>query len=201
MQRLLIHVYGDSHSCVFSGKDEIHGDTWSASILDIQGYQFSSKRLGPLTAYKIKEKNLDPGLQPGQTVMFSFGEIDCRMFLNTKKNIKETVDRYFEYIERQSENYKTWVLCPPASALSDFLSIGHPTNGSCKERNLITREFINLLKEKCLSKEIKTISIFEDLIDSDTMLTKMEYYWDDFHLGQKSIPLFEKEFNKYKEGI
>ena len=101
----MIHVIGDSHVMVFSGKEHI------PDAVDYHGFLpfFRTYRLGPYTAYhatKLRtliESIIAQKVGPDDSVMLCFGEIDCRAHLVKQSEmqgrsiediVSECVDRY-----------------------------------------------------------------------------------------------------------
>ena len=127
--------------------------------------------------------------------MLSFGEIDCRMYLSQKLNIKETVDNYFKFIDMARMTNNIILYLPPASS-----SMDKNCEGTEEERNQVTLEFTNECKKRADRVGILYISILEELMHN--LKTDMSYYVireeDSIHLNQKVIPLLLKEFEKHE---
>lgn len=198
-----IHCIGDSHSSVFSGNNEMQSIMASHDILP----QFKSYRIGPATAYNLASKRgiLDSIILPlpkGSSVMFCFGEVDCRAHLIHQANIqgrpleeviKECVDRYFSVFRHyQSQGYEllAWNVIPSSTAIMDFEV--YPAYGTCQDRNKVARVFNGYLKELCDSHGMRLVSIFDRLVGTED-ITDMSYYMDHIHLSIKVIPLVLEE--------
>lgn len=210
----MIHCIGDSHSSVFSGKDEMM-PIWPQRSEDITEY-FKSYRIGPATAYQLENKKsiLNDIIhsmvdKDNDYVLFCFGEVDIRAHLikqielqnlTIKEVVKECVDRYINVvIDYKNQGYNTIVWGPISSwSLNKPYTTG-PSFGSETERNNVTKEFNNYLSNVCEKNNIKFVTIFYDMINSE-LLTKYEYLddWDGchIHLNQKSLPLIINEFKK-----
>jgi hypothetical protein len=208
----MIHCIGDSHSSVFSGKDEMM-PIWPQRSLDITEY-FKSYRIGPATAYQLDNKKpilndiiFNNVNKTNDSVLFCFGEVDIRAHLIKQINlqeltkfeiVKECVDRYVNvmlHYKEQGYNIIAWG--PIASWHEDKPYTTGPSYGTCLERNTITKEFNDYLLELCLKNDIKFVSIFKDMVD-ENLNTKHEYLddWEGchIHLNQKALPLIIKEF-------
>ena len=196
----MIHVVGDSHVMVFSGKEHIPDE------IDYRGFLpfFRTYRLGPYTAYNsAKLRNLIESIivqkvGPDDSVMLCFGEIDCRVHLIKQSEtqgrpledvVAECVNRYsqlFDIKEKYGTRLLVWNV--PASSVEDVDSGEYSTYGTCRQRNEATRLFNQLLEGECRKREITFVSIFDHLIDEDG-LTRAEYYADAIHLSQRAMPL------------
>src|SRR3989344_3848625 len=167
----MIYVFGDSHVGVFRGTNDLLGE--GAKYID--------------DFYAITP--------PNTTAMLSFGEIDCRMYLSQKLNIKETVDNYFKFIDMARMTNNIILYLPPASS-----SMDKNCEGTEEERNQVTLEFTNECKKRADRVGILYISILEELMHN--LKTDMSYYVireeDSIHLNQKVIPLLLKEFEKHE---
>lgn len=208
----MIHCVGDSHSSVFSGKDEMQ-PIWPERSDDKLSF-FRSYRIGPATAYQLENKiqiineivNL---LKPNDSLLFCFGEVDIRAHLKKQmdiqgKSIKEVVtecvDRYVHvllYYKNLGLDVIAWG--PIASFHDDKAYTSGPSFGTGYERNLITKEFNQYLEERCYENNIKFVTIFNKMVDEN--LQTKHVYLDDWeachiHLNQKSLPLILEAFKE-----
>lgn len=212
----MIHCIGDSHSSVFSGKEEIQ-PIWpqrSDDKLD----SFRSYRIGPATAYQLETKV--PVLNQiihtlvdknNDSVLFCFGEVDIRAHLKKQMDlqnktvaevVKECVDRYIRIVlSYKAQGYNVMVWGPIASWHESREYTGGPSFGTCLERNEITKEFNRYLKEWCDTTGVTFVSIFNTMTDENN-ITIPEYLddWDGchMHLSQRAMPLIIDEFTKQK---
>ncbi len=201
----MIHVIGDSHVMVFSGKEHIPDEVDDRGFLPL----FRTYRLGPYTAYQaaklrnpiesiIKEK-----VGPDDAVMLCFGEIDCRAHLVKQSEIQgrsledvvaECVGRYAQLFDiKEKCGIKLLVWNVPASSREDVENGEYSTYGTCAQRNEAARLFNRILDEECRKRGIVFVSIFDELIDEDG-LTRAEYYADAIHLSQRAMPLILDAF-------
>ena len=81
----MIHCIGDSHSSVFSGREEMQ-PIWPQRSDDNTSF-FKSYRIGPATAYQLSNKILiiqdiiNKNVNSNDYVLFCFGEVDIRAHL------------------------------------------------------------------------------------------------------------------------
>ncbi len=212
----MIHCIGDSHSSVFSGKEEIQ-PIWPQRSDDKLDY-FKSYRIGPATAYQLETKipilneiihNLVD--KKGDRILFCFGEVDIRAHLKKQMDlqnktivevVKECVDRYMKTVLLyKSQGYNVMVWGPIASWHESREYTGGPSFGTCLERNEITKEFNHQLKKWCETFNLRFITIFNTMTDENN-ITIPEYLddWDGchMHLSQRAMPLIIDEFVKQK---
>jgi hypothetical protein len=127
----MIHCIGDSHSAVFSGKEEMQ-PVWPERSDDITPY-FRSYRIGPALAYNLFNKipiidEIVSSLvdKENDTIVFCFGEVDIRAHLikqameqkdkSIGQVIEECVGRYFEVIKfYKDQGYNVAIWAPIAS--------------------------------------------------------------------------------------
>ena len=210
----MIHCIGDSHSAVFSGKEEMQ-PIWPQRSDDRTPF-FKSYRIGPATAYQLETKILviDEIIQfnvnlDTDYVLFCFGEVDIRAHLikqmdlqskTVNEIVKECVDRYFSVLLRYKEaNIKVIAWGPIASWHESKQYTGGPSFGTCLERNIVTEEFNRYLEELCNQNNIEFVTIFYKMID-ENKITKPEYLdnWEGshMHLSQTSMPLILESFSE-----
>jgi hypothetical protein len=210
----MIHCIGDSHSSVFSGNEEMQ-PIWPQRSDDNTLF-FKSYRIGPATAYQLSNKitiiedvirknvNLD-----NDYVLFCFGEVDIRAHLIKQMElqnktitdvVKECVDRYIEtilYFKNNGVRVLAWG--PIASWNESKPYNGGPSFGTSFERNTVTEEFNNYLKEVCDKKGVGFITIFDKMID-ENKITNSDLLddWEDchIHLNQLSMPFILKVFSE-----
>lgn len=172
----MIFVIGDSHSCLFSGTSIIDGNNVDPN--------FTSKRIGPYTAYNIHGKKYDVLKtiellnvnKLSDYIFFSFGEIDVRCHIgfitdqqsvSYKKIVNECVDRYVDFLQFfQTQNYKigVWGVIPSGSNNS-IQGNGRESYKTAQERNVITSHFNHILKQKCEVLGIKFKCIFNHIVN------------------------------------
>lgn len=212
----MIHCVGDSHSSVFSGKDEMQ-PIWPERSDDKLSF-FKSYRIGPATAYQLENKipiidEILKQLNSQDSLLFCFGEVDIRAHLKKQMDlqgktikdvVRECVDRYVHVLlhyKNRGLNVIAWG--PIASFHDDKPYTSGPSFGTGQERNLITKEFNKYLEQRCNENDIKFVTIFDKMVDEN--LSTKHVYLDDWeachiHLNQKSMPLILEAF-KEKELI
>lgn len=209
--RSVIHVIGDSHVALFSGRD-VMVDSWPRSSQDPSG-RFHAYRLGPVLAYRLpnlasasygREKLLSTlaygPVPPKGTVMLCFGEIDCRYHLLRQAELQrrdigdvlaECVARYARVaLEVRAMGFATcvWGVIPANEVAPEEADSEYPSWGTALERNAVSRTFNGLLAEHLEPQGIPVISIFDRLTGPDG-LPRCDYYMDSLHLSQKALPL------------
>ncbi len=214
----IVHCIGDSHACFFRGQDKI---VFSLEENDSLIPFFKIYHIGPVLAYNLCESNastqgrekifelLDNRIPPGSKLLLCFGEIDCRNHILRQSErqkrffedvTEECVSRYFQFIkEVNAKGYEVLVWGVVPNAPDDAPEYPNfPTCGSCFERNRVTRCFNQKLKELLDAENIKFISIFDKLIDSQGLTIK-EFYMDFTHLSQNAMGFALEEIRKCHE--
>lgn len=203
----MIHCIGDSHSAVFSGKEEMQ-PIWPERSDDKTPF-FRSYRIGPATAYQLENKitiineiiSTNVNINTDY-VLFCFGEVDIRAHLVKQANlqnisileiIKECVDRYFKVLLKYKESGVQVIVWGPIASWHDSKQYtGGPSFGTCLERNIVTEQFNIYLEQLCNKNKIKFITLFYKMID-ENKITKPEYLdcWEGshIHLSQTAMPL------------
>ena len=210
----VIYCIGDSHVGFFSGSDEL-APQWPAMSKDILPF-FKTFHLGPILAYNLcKWKTKTKGREklfsilrcdilPKSRIMLCFGEIDCRAHLLKQKEhqeksemqiVQDCAERYFSVaseLKEKGHEVIIWNVIP-----STQLTIGgkYPTYGSGADRIRITKLLNELIRQLCLSHDMKFISIFDDLLDQNG-LPESNYYVDSIHLSQKALNLATKKLKE-----
>lgn len=206
----IIHVIGDSHTSIFSGKNNIV-DTYHISKLIPHNEQFSMYRIGACTANGILQQrqtiseilNLYVN-KDKDTVMFCFGEIDCRVHLSKLifvqgkpfEVIGPVVNEYFNtimYYKQLGYDIVIWGVSP--SHNSEILH--DKSFGTNLERNFISRVFNNYLESLCEENNIPFVCLFDELLLPDGQ-TDMRYFDGWVHLNLKAYPMILQELkNNY----
>jgi hypothetical protein len=208
----MIHCIGDSHSSVFCGKEEMQ-PIWPQRSDDKTEY-FRSYRIGPATAYQIRGKLLTISqiihkvVNEGDGILFCFGEVDCRAHLKKQMDLQgksleeivhECVDRYFEVILEFKEAGDNIMVWGPIATWGDNKAYTGPSFGTMVERNEITKEFNDYLKELCENENIPFITLFYDMVDENLNTnTDLLDDWEDchIHLSQRAMPLIIEKFKE-----
>jgi hypothetical protein len=206
----MIHCIGDSHSAVFSG-EEIMQPEWPVLASNKLPF-FNSYRLGPATAYQLKNKKhlideiIKQHVKEDDSLLFCFGEVDIRAHLMKQIEIqdrtlddvvKECVDRYFDVIMAYKNNGINCMVWGPIASWHESKNYNGPSFGSCIERNQITKEFNRYAEELCNQNNLKFITIFYDMIYDN--LETNAHYLDDWegshiHLSQSAMPIILERF-------
>jgi hypothetical protein len=159
-----IHTFGDSHS-MFGWRDIPNIKfNWLGPILC---YSFGRDKLSRLN---IKNYNV----AENDTVIFCFGEIDCRCHVykhitpenNYQKIIDNIVDKYFEAINEnisQYKNLKVYVynVVPSVEKEQHIENIEYPFLGDNNERKEFTLYFNSKIKENCLKYNYNFFDIYD----------------------------------------
>jgi hypothetical protein len=210
----MIHCIGDSHSAVFSGKEEMQ-PIWPERSDDRTDF-FRSYRIGPATAYQLENKipiinEIINTIVDGEndSILFCFGEVDIRAHLIKQSElqnkpileiVKECVDRYFQVLMYyKSYGYSVMAWGPIASWHDSKKYTGGPSFGTCLERNTATKQFNEYLEELCNKESIGFVTIFHNMVDENN-ITIPEYLdnWEGshMHLSQTSMPLILQAFKE-----
>lgn len=208
----MIHCIGDSHSAVFSGEETMQ-PCWPDPAANTLPY-FKSYRIGPATAYKLRNKQPlieslinSLSLTSEDQLMFCFGEVDIRAHLIKQSKLQdrpvaevvvECVERYVDaLIEYKKYNVPIVVWGPIASWCDQKVYTGGPSFGTNHERNVVTELFNTMLELACIKNGFKFITIFNEMLNEDG--TTNGDFLDDWegshmHLSQRSMPTILKKF-------
>lgn len=181
-----IFVIGDSHTTVFKHikNCDVKTQTPCAASLDLE-----------------EVRRILSGVPKGSPVVVSLGEEQCRGPLPRVadglpriKAINEAVERVIQQARFIRDLGYEVVLWGPIASMDEPKS----TNVALQRvRNRVTRQFTHRLMERAMHESMKTMSIFEDIVDSgDT--TRKEYFRDGRHLlYQTAKPLIIRELKKH----
>lgn len=213
---MTIICIGDSHGSFFSGlgtkekpfMQAVYGQGSQKNALK----QFKGTRIGAATAYQlhnkipILESIINKEYKNGDTILFCFGEVDCRLhlpkriILNAESEdsvVNECVERYYSVIKKFHTN---GIKCAVWGVIgSNPPSLPYPTQyrvGTMQQRNKITILFNKLIKTRCQIDNIPFVSIF-DIMVNDDLITNPTFIMDHIHLSQSVMPQTLKLF---KEG-
>lgn len=170
-----IHTIGDSHS----------HNGWPGIINHHVGpvlcYSFGTKKdLFDICEFDIKDDD---------SIVFSFGEIDCRCHINKHINEEQTyqdiiddiVDKYFVEIKNHISNLtvKLKYICvynivPPVKTTDEDIEDDprFPFLGSDEERKNYVLYFNKKLKEKCIDNDYVFFDIYDKYLDENGFLNK-----------------------------
>jgi len=173
---MAIHTIGDSHS--------FHG--WNGVIPHYLGailcHSFGTQKLK-----RCDIRNF--GIRDGDTIIFCFGEIDCRchvhnFILEGVTTYQDIIDflivNYLEAIELniataqiRLKNVCVYNIIPPICTQDiDSNVILPPFVGTDEERKRYTLYFNEKLKEKCIEKNYIFFDIYNDYADENGFLKK-----------------------------
>ena len=173
-QPATIHTIGDSHC--YSG--------WSNII--------TPHHLGPVLCYTFGKDRCDLrnpaySIRDGDTVIFCFGEIDCRC--HVYKHINETTT-YEQVIDAIVENYVEAIkvtiatsqlklkrvgvynVVPPVQRHNTHEDPGYPYLGSDDERKAYVLYFNQLLRAKCAENNFVMFDVYDNYADNNGFLRK-----------------------------
>lgn len=174
---MTIHTFGDSHSMF--GWNSLSGIVIH-HLGPILCYSFGKEKLNRCDIRKFNIKDND-------TIIFCFGEIDCRCHvnkhitdINTYQNIIDNiVNNYFDAIELNAltsqikfKNICVYNVVPPIQKYNTRENPEYPYLGTDEERKQYVLYFNKKLKEKCIEKEYVFIDIYNYYIDENGFLRK-----------------------------
>jgi hypothetical protein len=203
----MLHIIGDSHSRIWSGKtfQQFNGESLFPNItVHHIGAPLAYNLIAGNTVGKWGRQVLDilktsPNLS---AIGLSFGEIDIRTqsFKRSKEeeiHLKYATEKIAERliifckILRQHYCLPIFIISPIASGEKAENSVGSPFI-----RNLATLYFDNYLRNK--HKDISNaylITIFDDLV-TPQLETQTQYYCDNVHINLDGLKLFQEKFAK-----
>ena len=167
-----IHTTGDSHS----------RNGWDGVIVH---------HLGPILCYSFGKEKLNRcdirnfDMKDGDTIIFSFGEIDCRSHVYKHINelttyqtiIDSIVEDYFEAIKLnivvsgiKLKNVCVYNIVPPVEKYNVPEDSDYPYLGSDEERKSYVLYFNKTLKEKCIENNFIFFDIYDKYIDENGFL-------------------------------
>lgn len=209
-------VLSDSHTLFFAGEDGLNQikhrrvGFWRPRYIT-RGLDllpcFQTRHLGPATAWRAFDygsstralEKIDAlvrrELKPGDRVLLSFGEIDCRCHIpeavqagkQVAVAVRETVDRFVRLIERlQARGLKTavWGSAMVTPKAETIRNSPLPVIGPYELRSEIARNFTEILAHACGSRGAGCVSLagtyhnWNERPDSG-------FFCDGFHLSQK----------------
>jgi len=181
-----IYTIGDSHC--YNG--------WDAKIIKFN-------HLGPILCYTFGKEVLtrcnilDMMMKDGDTIIFCFGEIDCRCHIfkhitNTityQDIIDDIIDKYFKAIEIniivsqiKFKNICVYNIVPPIQTFNTENNPLYPFLGTDEERKQNALYFNKILKEKCIENNYVFFDIYDKYTDENGYLKK-EYSDNNVHIN------------------
>ena len=180
---MAIHTIGDSHS--------YYG--WN-SIPEIQVHYMSGKLC---YSYGRDGLNIKDGfnINEGDTVIFCFGEIDCRCHVKKytsdthtyKQVIDEIIDKYFIEVKKSVSRFDTlktviYNVVPAVENGDNPGNAEYPFVGTSEERKSYVLYFNERLQQKCLEYNFIFFNIYDKYTDSNGYLDK-SLSDGDVHIG------------------
>ena len=170
---MVVHTFGDSHSM----------NGWSG-ITNIQIHH-----LGPKLCFSIGRDGMNItdmyNVNNGDTVIFCFGEIDCRCHIhkhitetnNYKQIIDSIVNNYFIQIQNAVNTFDKlkiviYNIVPPIQKHNTFENSAYPYLGTDEERKAYVLYFNEKLKQKCIEYKFIFFDVYNKYIDSNGFLHK-----------------------------
>lgn len=214
-----VFVLGDSHTLFFSGDDSFHQirhrrvGFWRPRYI-MRGLDllpcFRTRHLGPATAWRAfdygsstraREKIdvlLRRELKPGDRVLLSFGEIDCRCHIPKTvmagtpitDAVLLTIERLFKLTRHLGARDLQVAIWGPAMVATMPTDVaGHPLEavGPLELRQEITRAFCEQLRQVGSTEEIPCVSLFGTFHKWNEPAPP-ESFCDGFHLSQQMMP-------------
>mgnify|MGYP003325478358 CR=1 FL=1 len=191
----MIHTFGDSHAG--SGWRELE-NVVTHNLGAILCYSFGNENLKRCNISNFNNKN-------GDSVVFCFGEIDCRCHIKKHINNENTyqhiidniVSKYIEAIQLNIKECKVklkniciYNVVPPVEKHNTKENPKYPFLGSNQERKSYILYFNEQLKEKCYEHNWIFVDVYDKYCDGNGFLRK------DLSDGNVHIknPKFLKEF-------
>jgi hypothetical protein len=199
------YVIGDSHVTIFSGQDcltvgfpNIHGDKLpnftTGNVSAYLAYNFGQHE-HPVTVTTDKYLRLIP---KKSTVIFSFGEIDCRCHVWKEVRVQkkpviavvsDVVARYVNGLQKYVDDYDVYALLPHSIKRKEDI---FEAVGTWDEITLASMLFNVYMREWNADR---CISIF-DWTYNCSIFNDPDYYLDDTHLSQRCLPEMLMEVQK-----
>ena len=171
---MTIHTIGDSHAR-FGWTNIINHNCWAMLC-----YTFGREKLN-----RVNISNFD--IKDGDTVVFCFGEIDCRCHIHKhitddisyQSIIDDIVSNYFEAIQINITvsglNFKkicVYNVVPPIEKYNTEENPSYPYLGTDEERKDYVLYFNKKFKEYCIKYSYTFFDIYDNYIDNNGYLRK-----------------------------
>jgi hypothetical protein len=197
-----IFCIGNSHVNIFRGVDHV----WGNDEIDM----FTTIHIGATIAYNFYEHHYQKVLESLASsninmqqdyVMLIVGEVDCRWHLpkqaeiqnkNVRILVEECINRYFRcYLDLIHRGYKVIAWAGhPSTTMGHNDDPNFMVYSNCEYRNAICLYWDRYLQKMSETHNIPFVSIINYLIDTNTNLTKMEYFLDFCHLKSSIVMPF-----------
>ena len=207
-----IYAVGDSHVRFLAGRDEgIYVWPGGKYAIEFDGYssRFTGLHLGPSLAFNLNKYGSATGtrekieglissnvIPKGATVIFSFGEIDCRSHVcahaskpgnsihSVVENITRIYARFIDTVCEQGFRVAVWGV-PATTWHTETLDINYPIVGSFSERQEAIRHFNKMMRHECRVRSLPFVCIFDQLHDRNGSVER-ELFCDLLHVSQKA---------------
>jgi hypothetical protein len=169
---MVIHTFGDSHS--YSG--------WK-DIPNVINHHLGPKLCFSFGRDGVNIKNYN--VKNGDTVIFSFGEIDCRCHIykyitegnDYKQIIDNIVKNYFIQIQNAVNAFEhlttvVYNIVPPIQKHNTPENVRYPYLGTDDERKTYVLYFNKKLKQMCIENNFLFFDIYDKYTDSNGFLDK-----------------------------
>lgn len=171
---MVIHTFGDSHC--YSGFGNIPN--------------VRTHHLGPKLCFSIGRDGIDIkngyNVNDGDTVIFCFGEIDCRChiqkYVSTHQDYKQIIDdiviNYFTKIKHAVDAFDTTLtpviynVVPPVQKYNTAENPEYPYLGTDDERKVYVMYFNEKLQQKCVEFNYLFLNIYDKYVDDNGFLNK-----------------------------
>ena len=197
-----IHTIGDSHSDgSWNGIVKPTKNLGSVTDKEInpstEGADSNLHRckhhIGPCLCYSFGKEKLDRcdirnfNIKDGDTIIFCFGEIDCRCHIHKhitdtisyKNIIKSIVSNYFDAIilnmmtsDIRLKNVCVFNVVPPVQRANTLENPEYPYFGSDEERRKYVLYFNKKLKQRCIHHGFILFDVYDKYIDENGFLRK-----------------------------
>lgn len=186
-----VYVFGDSHTEVFYclntkiSHENYYDVTWVGGATAV-GMRNPNSKTNALKIFRDKIETIE---NKDSDLIFQLGEVDTGFVIwyrsqkynePTSKQLDESIDAYFEFIDYVIEkgfSNISIVSAPLPTILDDqdwgeIANLRKEINASQRERTLLTIEYNNRLKQGCAERGITFLACDEYLLDSDSGLIK-----------------------------
>ena len=195
---MTLHTFGDSHA-LYAWKD--CNNVITNCLGPILCYSFGVDKLKRCDISKFNTKD-------GDTVIFSFGEIDCRChvyryisFNSYTKIIDGLISNYIDAIKVNLNTCKTsfkniciYNIVPPFQKANTIENKQYPYLGSDEERKKYVLYFNSHIKKKCIENNWIFVDIYDEYIDKNGFLNKN---LSDGHVHINNNKYLQQFINKY----
>ena len=175
MTHMTVHTFGDSHS-------------WNGWGNEIEKHHLGPKLCHTFGKQQLKLVDLRHyDMKDGDTIIFCFGEIDCRCHVHKhitpetpyQQIIEVLVQNYIKAVETivltcglKFKNICVFNVVPPVQRHNTAENPAYPYLGSDEERRTYVLYFNSLLKRDCASKQFVYFDVYDKYCDANGFLRK-----------------------------